>query len=132
MEQLRHRLTNVSPEGQNDDDGDRRGLRYLRCVGFSVLPVREDDEDQQWTLWMPFASGSRAVASGVPRKNRTSGIYHLPELNPDVGRAGRRESVAGARCRCGFDDAWPWGWRNIRGWQWMLCPIWVVCERAWF
>ena len=39
-------------------------------------------------------------------KNHTWGIGHLVEPSRDVGFAGRRESVAEARCTCGFGETW--------------------------
>ena len=50
------------------------------------------------------ASDYPAVPSGAPRKNHTWDICHLARPIRDVGSEGRRESVAGARCRCGFGE----------------------------
>jgi len=52
----------------------------------------------------------RALPSIAPRKNRISDILHLPGSIRDAGFGGRRESVAGARCRCGFRESWDVAW----------------------
>src|SRR4029077_15940023 len=43
---------------------------------------------------------------GAPRKNHTWDTRHLARPIRDVGSADRRESVSGARCKCGFGDTW--------------------------
>src|SRR5947209_9346800 len=73
---------------------------------FGLVPMRGREEEQRSTTWIPVASKCRAVPSGAPRKNHTAGIRHLARPIRDVGFAGRRESVAGARCRCGFGETW--------------------------
>src|SRR6266480_3677606 len=45
------------------------------------------------------------------------GIRHLAGPIRDVGSADRRESVAGARCRCGFRDAWLLSLCKIQVWR---------------
>jgi len=61
---------------------------------------------------MPFASKRRAVSRGAPRKNHTWGFRRWTRPIQDVGSADRRESVAGARCRCGFRDTWLLSWQD--------------------
>ena len=70
-----------------------------------MLPVREDDEDQQYIGWILLVSDYRAVPSGASRTNHTWEICHLVRPIPGVESEGRRESVAGAPRKCGFDDA---------------------------
>src|SRR5215468_8493202 len=103
--------------------------RQLRWV--SALPVREDDEDQQWTAVL-FASDQRAIPRGAPRRNHTWEICHLAGSIRDVGPGGRRESVSGAPRRCGFDQARPLAWRQIHGWRGMVWPAWCFGERVSF
>ena len=50
-------------------------------------------------------SQPRAVPSGAPRKNHRWGIRHLVGPIWGVESAGRGESVAGVRRRCGFGEA---------------------------
>ena len=50
----------------------------------------------------------------------------------DVGPAGRGESVAGARCRCGFGEAQLLVWPTIRVWRGMALLPDVVGECALF
>jgi hypothetical protein len=73
---------------------------------FQLLPVRVRDEEERSTRWILFASKCRAFPRGVTRKHRTWGIRHLAGSIRDVGFGDRRESVAGARCTCGFGDTW--------------------------
>jgi hypothetical protein len=96
----------------------------------SLLPVREDDEDQQYIAWILFASDHRASPLGAPRTNRTWEIRHLPRPIRGVESEGRRESVAGASRNCRFDDAGALAWRQIRASRGMVCPAGLVCERA--
>ena len=42
----------------------------------------------------------------MPRKNHKWGTRHLAAPIRDVGAAGRRESFAEARDRCGFGQTW--------------------------
>jgi hypothetical protein len=60
-----------------------------------------------------FASGYRAIPSGAPRTNHTWEICHSDRPIPGVASEGRHESVAGALCKYGFDDAEELGWREI-------------------
>ena len=97
-----------------------------------MLPVREDDEDQQYIGWILLASDYRAVPSGASRTNHTWEICHLVRPIPGVESEGRRGSVAGAPRKCGFDDAEALAWRKIHVWRRMVCPACLVCERASF
>ena len=113
--------------------GDARASRIgynLRCV--NVLPVREGGEDQQWILLMLFVSNCRALASGVPRKNRTWEICHLAGPIRDVVPEDRRESSAGARHRCGSHEASLLAGRKNRVWRGMSCPAWCFGENVGF
>ena len=56
---------------------------------------------------VPFVLGPPAIPSGAPRKNHTWETRHLAGPIRDVGSGGRRESVAGAPRRCGFDATQP-------------------------
>jgi hypothetical protein len=51
----------------------------------------------------------------APRKHHTWGIRHRVKPIRDVRSAGRRESVAEARHRCGFGEAPPLMPREIHG-----------------
>src|SRR6476661_6974893 len=53
-----------------------------------------------------FASKHRSVPRGVPRRNHKWGTRHLVAPSRDVGAAGRRESFAEVRYRCGFGETW--------------------------
>jgi hypothetical protein len=64
--------------------------------------------------------------------NRTREICHLARPIPGVGSGDRRESVAGARRKYGFDDAAALAWRKIHLWPGMVCAAWLVGERAFF
>jgi hypothetical protein len=44
-----------------ESNASRIQQQRLQLHPVSVLPVREDDEDQQWTGWILFASDYRAV-----------------------------------------------------------------------
>ena len=98
----------------------------------SLLPVREDDEDQQYIEWILFVSHYRAVPSGAPHMNRTWEICHLVRPIPGVESGGRRESVAGAPRKYGFDDAASLARRKIHLWPGMVCAASLVFERASF
>jgi hypothetical protein len=79
-----------------------------------------------------FSSDYLAVPSGASRTNHTWEICHLVRPIPGVESEGRRESVAGAPGKCGFDDAAELAWRKIHVWRAMsrlVCV--VVCGRAW-
>src|SRR5215475_13006218 len=108
----------------------RAGSLQLRRV--SLLPVREDDEDQRWIEWILFASDYRAVPLGAPRTKHTWEICHLALPIPGVESEGRRESVAAARRKCGLDDAGALAWQKIHVWHGMVCLAWLVCGRASF
>ena len=101
--------------------------QQLQLRRVSLLPVREDDEDQQYIEWSDY----RAVASGASRTNRTWEIGHLVRPIPGVESEGRGEFVPGAPRKCGFDDGAALAWRKIRVWGGMACLFCVVCERAW-
>ena len=60
-------------------------------------------------------SSRRAIPSGALRKNHRWEIPHLAGSIRDVGAAGRRESVAEARRRCGFGEGEPVPWSEIHG-----------------
>src|SRR5512140_2825403 len=97
----------------------RYACRYRQLASterVSLLPVREDDEDQQWTDWILFASDYRALSRVAPRKNHTWVICHLAGPIRDVGPEDRRESFAGARRRYGFDEARPLPCPKIQAW----------------
>ena len=97
-----------------------------------MLPAREDDEDRQYIEWILFASDYRAVPSGASRTNHTWEICHLARPIPGVESEGRRESVAGARRKCGFDDAAALAWREILVRRGRADLVGVVCERGSF
>jgi hypothetical protein len=82
--------------------------------------------------WILFASDYRAVPSGATRKNRTWEICHSAPPIRDVASGDRRESVAGAPRKCGFDDAGALAWRKSHVWGGMVCLACLVCERASF
>ena len=82
----------------------------------SLLPARGDDEDQQYIELIFLGSDYRAVPSGAFRTNHTWEICHLVRPIPGVESEGRRESVAAAPRKCGFDDAAALAWRKIRVW----------------
>ena len=108
----------------------RASRLLLRRV--SLLPVGEDDADQQYIELIVLASDYRAVPSGASRTNHTWEICHLARPIPGVESEGRRESVAGAPRKCGFDDAAALARRKIRVWRGTVCLVCVVCERDWF
>ena len=64
--------------------------------------------------------------------NRTWEICHLARPIPGVESGDRRESVAGAPRKCGFDDAGVLARWKIQVWRGMVCLACVVCERASF
>lgn len=99
----------------------------------TLLPVREDDEDQRCSERIFFAAHYRVVPSGASRTNRTWEICHLARSIPGVESEDRRESVAGAPRKCGFDDdAAGLASRKIAVWRGMICLVRVVCELASF
>jgi hypothetical protein len=98
----------------------------------SLLPVRGAVEDQQLIERIFPASDYRAIPSGASRKNHTSGICHLARPIRGVESEDRRESVAEALRKCGFDDAAALAWRKIHVWRGMVCLACLVCERASF
>ena len=98
----------------------------------SLLPVREADEDQQYIERIFPALDYRAVPSGATRKNRTWEICHLARPIRGVESEGRRESVAGAPRKCGFDEARPLAWRKIHVCRRKVCLACLVCERVSF
>ena len=102
----------------------------LRLHRVSVLAVREDDEDQQYIERIFLGSDYRAVPSGASRTNHTWEICHLARPIPGVESEDRRESVAGAPRKCGFDDAAALAWRKIHVWRGTACLVCVVRQRA--
>ena len=82
----------------------------LQLRRVSLLPVREDDEDQQCIEWILLASDYLAVPSAASRTNHTWEICHLVRPIPGVESEGRRESVAGAPRKCGFGATPPLTW----------------------
>src|SRR6266699_7004955 len=91
-----------------DSSGNRTAIAVIDFENLLSCRVQKSRARgvQRYTRWIPFASKCRAVPWDAHRKNHTWGIRHLAGPIRDVGFAGRGESVAGARCRCGFVETW--------------------------
>src|SRR6266404_5986629 len=118
---------------------DAKTPKSLACRAGSGRVSKTENGRKVKRLWLGWiAHKFRGVGSGAPRKNHRLEIRRLARSIRDVAFAGRRESVAEARSRCGSGGRPPLIWTQPSTRQaqpvgqttWRICSLEIAAEES--